>query len=277
MKNSITLLIVLMLLPSAGFANQIMPDFSTLPTGWVTDRYAPNTFGNVGTFQGRDNVLGIGISEAQGASNRGGLSGQFYNTQGKQYALTGGPGSVLSADLWISSLWLDSNNGNVRTDMWAVMVEAALDENGKNKVSDYPIIGFTNYGGNARYRVYESHPEFNAEDNEWVSVGSWVNITSNVVANAWTSFAIEFTGTSYEYYINGSNVYSDTAIEGSIAFSATIMQAYNFYDTSIGSAVLNDYTAHWSNTPTPEPGTMLLMSVGALGTALMRRRAKKNS
>jgi len=44
MKKAITLLVALMLLPVAGLANSIMPDFANVPTGWATDRYAPNSF-----------------------------------------------------------------------------------------------------------------------------------------------------------------------------------------------------------------------------------------
>jgi len=273
MKKAITLLVALMLLPVAGFANSIMPNFDNAPTGWVTDRYQPDNFKDIGPFQGRDNVLEIGISEVDGLTNRpAGQNTSFYNTQGMQYALTGGSGSVLSADLWIPKAWTETGATTVRTDMWGVMKDVT------NTVSDYPIIGFTNYGGNARYRVWEDHPEYNTKDNKWESVGSWVDLATPVMTNGWTSFAIEFTGASYEYYINGVNVYSDTAIDGSTKFSATIMQAYNYFgDTSLGAVNAANYEAHWSNTPTPEPGTMILMGVGVLGAVLMRRRSQKNS
>lgn len=79
----------------------IMPDFSTVPTGWTVDRYDPASFENVGTFEGRDNVLGIGIDETTGEASRGGLSNIFYATQGRKFrfAPVAGADSVLSADL----------------------------------------------------------------------------------------------------------------------------------------------------------------------------------
>ncbi|WP_027192610.1 PEP-CTERM sorting domain-containing protein [Fundidesulfovibrio putealis] len=264
MKKAISLLFVLMLLPVAGFANSIMPDFADVPNGWVTDRYQPNTFANIGTFQGRDNVLEIGINRAQGISARpGAYQSMFYNTQGMNYALTGGIGSVLSADLWIEESWADASKGTVRSDMWGVMTDGSA-------VSGYPIIGFTNYGGAARYRVYDGDV-----------AGGWVDLATSVSYDDWTSFAILFTGTSFEFSINGSLVYTDTTIANTIGFSAAIMQAYNFFDPALGSLVANNYEARWSNTPaptaTPEPGTMILMGVGVLGAVFMRRRSQKGN
>lgn len=236
-------------------ATAVMPDFSSVPAGWVTDRYAPASFANVGTFQGRNDVLGIEISNNDSLSNRpSGYQTTFYNTQGKQHTISGGAGSVLAADLFISSSWADPNNGNVRTDMWGVMTDGS-------QVTDYPIIGFTNYDGNPRLRI-------------WDDTG-WHDLTTAISYNAWTSFAIEFTGTSYDYSVNDVVVYSDTAIDGSTGFQAVIMQAYNFGDPSLTGAIARDYTVNWSNTqPVPEPATMLLLGTGLAGLIGARRKKK---
>lgn len=222
------------------------------------DRYAPASFSDIGTFQGRNDVLGIGISSAQGLNNR--PSGQqvpFYNTQGMQQATSGGVGSVLSADLYIPSEWGNAANGNVRTDMWGVMGDGA-------GVSDYTIAGFTNHGGD-RYRVWD--------DIDWVDLSTPVNY------DAWTTFSVEFTGTSYIYRVNGVQAYEDTTINGSTGFTATIMQAYNFCgDTSLQGAVCKNYTAHWSNTeegskvPTPASFPLALLALGVLGSVTIRQR-----
>jgi hypothetical protein len=243
----------------AANAAVVMPDFGNVPTGWSTDRYEPTSFSNVGTYQGRSDVLGIEITSAGNSANRpGGQQGAFYNTQGRQHALTGGAGSVLSADLFIPGSWADGAAGSIRTDMWGVMNQGAA-------VSAYPIIGFTNYGGAARLRVFDAEVS-----------GGWVDLANTTFAyDAWTALSIELTQSAFVYSVNGSPVYTDSTINGSDSFSAVIMQAYNFADSSIPNATPVDYTAHWSNTASvPDGGTTLVLLGCALtGLGALRRKS----
>jgi hypothetical protein len=113
--------------------------------------------------------------------------------------------------------------------MWGVMID------GSNAVSYYPIIGFTNYGGPARLRVWDN------------DIG-WVDLVTPVNYNSWTRFSIELMpDTSVRFYVNNVLVYTETSTSSSVAFSAAIMQAYNFADPLITGATPNAYTANWAN------------------------------
>jgi hypothetical protein len=258
-----------MALPAS--AAYLMPDYSTLPTGWYVDRYAPNSFTNVGTYQGDNNVLGIGISNADGyASRPPAYQSTFYDTQGMGYTISGGANDTLQADLYVPNSWKDPTLGARRTDMWGVMT------NGTATVTGYPIIGFTNNDltgdGFVGFRVWND------------SLGQWVNLTGTpdaVKYNAWNQLTMTFNGTDYRYFVNGNFAFDIAAEPGTTNFSEVIMQAYNFDDPTLGgSPIANDYTAYWANDPAPgsavpEPASLSLFSVGLLGALAVRRRLPK--
>jgi hypothetical protein len=256
-------------------AAPLMPDFNDIAptsatqfaaTGWYTDRYEPTTFANVGTYQGRDDVLGIGITSAGSTANRpAGFLSAFYNTQGRQHLVSGGAGSSIAADLYIPESWSSGTAGNVRTDIWGIMANTTFDpSNLYAGITSYPIFGFTNYGGVARYRVFDG------------DLGAWIDLLTPVEYNDWTSFKIQFTGSAFEFLLNGNLVYTDNTINGTTGFRATIMQAYNFGDAIANpGAVANDYTAYWSNTAShavPIPGSFALLGLGLVGLLASRRK-----
>lgn len=244
-------------------AAELMPDFADVPTGWATDRYEPASFSNVGNYEGRTNVLGISISEAQGHGNRGGQNSTFYATQGRKHLISGGAGDSLSADLFIESDWSSESNGTIRTDIWGTMDDGAA-------VTAYPILGFTNLGDAARFRVWDAD----------AGGDGWVDLAATVLFGEWNSLSMLFDGSDFIFSVNGAVAYTDTTTNGSTGFREVIMQAYNFFGDDPNFAGLNlnpvEYTAHWSNVgaaAVPAPGTLLLAAAGLLAFGARRRRA----
>lgn len=262
LKRSLLLAAVAWLSASVAQAALVMPSFDGAPTGWITDRYQPHGFADAGTVLGRDPVLAIDIHRDEGATARPiAFSGAFYNTQGMQHAVSGGAGDSIAAALYIPSDWSDSSGGHRRTDLWGVMTDGAV-----SPTLQYPIIGFTNYGGAPRLRVWDEDTPL-----------GWVDLATAVAFDAWTELGITFTGSAYEFTVNGTVVYTDNTIGATNAFSAVIMQAYNFYDPSIAGAVASNYTALWSDVDAatvPVPATAWLV---LLPVAWAARRARRHA
>ena len=262
-------------------AVDITPSLALGATGWSTDRYDPSSFANVGNFAGRNNVLGIGISTADGRAVRPSYFGEssFYNVQGKIQAITGGAGSTLAADLYIENSWSNSENGNVRTDLWGGTTD---DTRSSTNMYDhrvgYPRIGFTNYGtGGARLRVSDDSVD-----------GGWVNLNTTVNYGSWVGLSMTYTGSSIVYAVNGATVYTDNSIDDDstvpVGFSDVYLQAYNFNDTAANTLVPGafggNYTVHWTNAmaqPVPEPETYALMLAGLIGVGVVARRRKQKN
>ena len=231
--------------------------------GWTTDRYEPASWSNVGPYQGRDDVLGIGINDTTNSVNRpGGQQGVFYNTQGRQIGVTGGTGDSIAADLFLDASWANSQRGFVRTDLWGR--SAGATEDGVS----YPIIGFTNFDTpGARLRVFDSQVG-------WINLG--IDLTS--LYGTWVALEIEAVATGYEFFVNGTLVSTDNTL-GSAGggFTRGFLQAYNFNESSVGVSQNPAYIAHWSDpvsNAVPVPGTLALTGLALTLLAATGRRRK---
>lgn len=200
-----------------------------MPNTWYVDRYAPAGFQK--EFFDGDNRLKHSISTSDAALNRPpGQQGTFYNTQGRKYDLNNPVYTSISADLYIASDWQTNHR---RADMWATMGDNF------NVITRYPIIGFANTtGSNPTWRVWtNSFGWINLPDPPGFSYGNWYNLR------------IELTPVSFNYYIDGLLVYTDTDIAGSTKFLNMIIQAYNFGDPTLPPAqyALESYDVYWDN------------------------------
>ena len=268
----------LSLMAGAASAQERMPSFSTVTLAasgnevWVPDRLAPDSFANIGTFEGRSNVLRIGILRSPEdeaarpfpkAGGPGVGSGEFptltthsFNRaqHGRAYTNPQSGAWTLSADLWIESTWSSTaNNGLRRAELWG------LSSNNGSGTGVFPALGFTNEGGTGRFR--------------W-SPGSWQEGFFNVPAatapvnyGAWNSFKIEFVPgeTLFRYYVNDIQVAStsssvaDETCCGAVApnfhagvsngFNSVRLMTYNYTANSVG------YSVNWSNSTATNPDT----------------------
>ncbi len=269
-------LLLALIIPIGAGAQDVTPPFVGIPLNWYTDRYTPSSFGLVDGFQGRNNVLEIGVSSSTDLVNRTpGYQTTFYNTTGMKTDINVAGSWMMQADLWIDPRWIDPQTGIIRSDMWAT----ATDNPGFTNPSAYPIIGVTNYNGPLRARGYN------------VNTGAWID-GGTLNLGAWNTLAMgfDFASNTFSYYVNGSLLASILGTDPSTGIANGMFQAYNFNDPSLPNIPMNlgnptnpDYAVHWSNTPEvsaiPEPSTYALMAVGlaALAFVSKRRNRKQNT
>ncbi len=252
----ITGIVACLVLPVPGRAQtDKTPDFATtVPGSWSTDRYTPCDFALSNGVNGRNNVAQIGVcsGDFQG-------SGSFYDFQGETIGVdpvnTTPPASQsVSMDLYLDPAWADAANGLVSTSMWTRVNQVNSDA---EATAWYPIIAYTNskdVGGEWEY---------------WNSTLGWEDLTAlgaTMNYGAWNTVSLVLTGNTFDAYVNGADLYTETADPGTTRLTNVFLEDYNYPST---------FTADWSNTQvTPEPGTLSLLAMGlvGLGGAGMRKR-----
>ena len=121
------------------------------------------------------------------------------------------------------------------------------------------MIGFTNYGGAPRYRVWDDSGR-----------GTWIDLPAPVQDDQWTGMGIALNAGSIAYTINGSTVSTLTDTGSTTNFKAAILQSYNFGgDPCIPDAIFQPFTAYWSE-GAPEPGTIALV-LGCVPLLILKR------
>jgi len=192
-------------------------------------------------------VLAISLSAADSQTSRpAAYNTAFYNTQGRKVdAGIAGPVSWIGS-LYIPASWATPSasdaSGSRRSDMWGTVSPATGgDTCPASNCNLFPIIGFSNavapdangaVGGTPRFRVFDGN------------ASGWTDLAYTVNVDAWADFCVTFTGTTIEYRIGDTLVYTMSDLtQGDASYGpptqiANVMaQAYNYG---------NAYDANWS-------------------------------
>lgn len=187
---------------------------------WIRDRYEPDEFDPIGSFNGRSDVVKIVIGE-DGFENLTehrdpGYAPSFWDTQGRK-AIVNLPGaSFATADLYIPESWKNQKAANWQTTgLWGSVFTPTGP--GTEAVVGYPTIIFTNsaqpYGNTGtsvtpvgalggRIQVFDDN------------TGLYNIISQPVTYNGWNTLRFEIHSNRYEFYLNGKLVFTDTNVNG---------------------------------------------------------------
>jgi hypothetical protein len=197
------------------------------PGAWYVDRYEPAAFTAPTAFDGDDRLRHL-IFEFDGGQYRpGGLSGAFYNTQGRKYDLPE-VATAMQVELYVPSDW--ATTGRRMAGFWGTAFDAS------DAVSGYPIIEFTSDSAGTD----QPQPRFRAYDNGvWIDMG----LPTGFTYDSWVTLEMRLVPSTGEFiYEVGDLDAATTALSGtsSVRIANVILQGHN---TEAGVT----YTIHWDN------------------------------
>lgn len=236
--------------------------FDTIDPSWTTDRYDPSGFNSV-VFDG-DNRLEITISSADSAALRpAAFSSAFYNTQGKQRTVSADSPWSLKGSLHVDS-WMLQDSNPFRVDLWG-----RTGTIGDESFANYPIFGLAHFDPSDPFNL--NSPSVTSTWRLWDDdAGGWVNLSS-AIQTGWNDLEIQGSSAGYEYFLNGSSVYTDTTTLLPLSLTTGFVQAY---------AYGGDYAVHWDNvsvselsssSSVPDGGsTLMLLGIPLLGLCVSR-------
>jgi outer membrane autotransporter protein len=209
---------------------------SMLPGDWTIDRSAPSTFTLADQFEGRFNVLKLGIDPGSQPPT------SFYQWQGYQQRTAVPAGnSFIGGDIWIDPNWQSGDASDyVRTGMWGSAMPEATVGGGTYVDSQaiFPIIQFTNQDGIGRLEVWDTTAASGfvdlPETASLIDYGGWNSISMRLIEDE----------NKVEYYLNNNLFYTWSAPEA--ADGSLPEQFWAMYLTARNNGVTS-FDSHWSN------------------------------
>lgn len=223
-------------------AHPINPNPTLTPTAWTLSRYAPRRWSTAPLALGRVDVLTIGMDALDGPTVRPPpFNGNFYNIQAREitFPTLQAAGTAVAGSLYIPASWntaLPANTSlNRRSEMLLQLTPLASDGDCPAGGSDcfyYAAIGFSNAqiadqlagGGGPRIRILK----------KGINDG-WINLTTPFLSDAWNDMCVNYTGSTLQYYLNGSLVFTDDTLVATdpsagppTRFRSTTIESYNF-------------------------------------------------